>query len=569
MDNKSERSKFFRNLSIRSKTGSVSTKMSDNDTIKAVHANAANTTSSSGDSSGKDRTASSGRASIVVTSAGKTSHEVRDSDWSPPKPGSSADSKDDFQSVSNSSSSHSNPLYTQGSKSSSKASKIPSASSSIYGNSLRMAAPDNRASIISDYSGIVQHVDIDTIKYVGNKESLQLSNPSGLSSPSDEMLVVHPTDISRNNSIVSMGSTNLPIPAFSPRRSVNNENIAKVLRNHQDKSPVKCSGATPPSSPLPKINKYSLENISPAASPLKSSTKRRSVSSGTSGSSVHEQLDEIMKEAEVLKSGSSEGNKYQYSSTFSGIPTTFKKGGKTGIGTLSLTSTTNSLQTGTSSFHTANNSISSPELDEFHDFDDPEYKVKAVEAAKAVIATGEPDDYEPTENLNLRLVTPPRHSRETLDPSRVQSPKFDLKEQDLPQGSSKDAEESKKVNQRDEGPHKRHSGSKSHTKSSPSMSKKTKGSASHKSKRKSSSSTKNKIKPFSYETLAKLLNATDGIILGQEFATLNIPTEEKFLIERIVDSISRLTANMMLNPARYDQSCARLERVLNVLEGFD
>ncbi|GMG56538.1 unnamed protein product [Ambrosiozyma monospora] len=80
---------------------------------------------------------------------------------------------------------------------------------------------------------------------------------------------------------------------------------------------------------------------------------------------------------------------------------------------------------------------------------------------------------------------------------------------------------------------------------------------------------KKSIRPFSYDTLARLLNATDGIVIGQEFADLQIPTEEKYLIEKIVDSISRLTANMMLNPNRYDQGCQRLEKVLNALEGFE
>ncbi|GME73996.1 unnamed protein product [Ambrosiozyma monospora] len=80
---------------------------------------------------------------------------------------------------------------------------------------------------------------------------------------------------------------------------------------------------------------------------------------------------------------------------------------------------------------------------------------------------------------------------------------------------------------------------------------------------------KKSIRPFSYDTLARLLNATDGIVIGQEFADLQIPTEEKYLIEKIVDSISRLTANMMLNPNRYDQGCQRLEKVLSALEGFE
>ncbi|VUG19618.1 DEBR0S5_07404g1_1 [Brettanomyces bruxellensis] len=77
------------------------------------------------------------------------------------------------------------------------------------------------------------------------------------------------------------------------------------------------------------------------------------------------------------------------------------------------------------------------------------------------------------------------------------------------------------------------------------------------------------VSSFSYDTLARLLNATDGIVIGQEFSSLDMPVEEKYLLEKIVGSISRLTANMMLDPQRYDKSYARLEKALNILEGFD
>jgi len=77
------------------------------------------------------------------------------------------------------------------------------------------------------------------------------------------------------------------------------------------------------------------------------------------------------------------------------------------------------------------------------------------------------------------------------------------------------------------------------------------------------------VSSFSYDTLARLLNATDGIVIGQEFASLNMPVEEKYLLEKIVGSISRLTANMMLDPQRFDKSYARLQKALNILEGFD
>lgn len=554
MDNRSERSRFFRSLSLKSKTGSVSTKMSDNDTIKASPTHPTATTPSSGESSKRNMTISSKNTSIVVSSPDKDS----DDQSKLSKPASLGDSKDDIARASSSSSGQSNPLQqSTSSKPSTRALRMQSSASSMYGNNARMGVSGHRGSIISDYSGIVQNVDIDTIKYVGNKESLQLSGTIGTRSSSDEMLVVHPAYVSRNNSIVSMGSANLPPSKLSPRKSVNNENIAKVLRNHQEKSPIKSSGTPPPKSPLPKLNKYSFENVSPTASPLKHSAKHRSLSStSSSGSSIQEQLDEILKEVEVLKSGLNDDSNYKYSKFSSSIPLNQKK--PTNESAVSMSSTGTSLYGGTSSFHTANNSMSSLRQEEFQDVN--EASINRVSSARAENIVDDYDLDEPTENLHLKLKTPPRTSKATLDPSKVQLLGLNVKEITSQKDNSKENDHGSELIKDDTEIH--HSSKKTHKK-------KSKSTCSHKSKRKSTSSSKGKIKPFSYETLAKLLNATDGIILGQEFATLNIPTEEKFLIERIVDSISRLTANMMLNPARYDQSCARLERVLNVLEGFD
>lgn len=84
------------------------------------------------------------------------------------------------------------------------------------------------------------------------------------------------------------------------------------------------------------------------------------------------------------------------------------------------------------------------------------------------------------------------------------------------------------------------------------------------SKRKSS----HDLKPFSYSTLINLLESMNGTIIGEEFSQLNLPIKEKQLIEKIVDSLSRLTLDMVLDASRYEIGIQRLEKALRVLEGF-
>lgn len=76
------------------------------------------------------------------------------------------------------------------------------------------------------------------------------------------------------------------------------------------------------------------------------------------------------------------------------------------------------------------------------------------------------------------------------------------------------------------------------------------------------------LKPFSYHTLINLLESTNGTIIGEEFDQLNLPIKEKQLIEKIVDSLSRLTSDMVLDEARYDAGITRLEKAHRALEGF-
>lgn len=76
------------------------------------------------------------------------------------------------------------------------------------------------------------------------------------------------------------------------------------------------------------------------------------------------------------------------------------------------------------------------------------------------------------------------------------------------------------------------------------------------------------LKPFSYHTLINLLESINGTIIGEEFNQLNLPVKEKQLIEKIVDSLSRLTSDMIIDENRYDIGIDRLEKTLRVLEGF-
>ncbi|CAI5760065.1 unnamed protein product [Candida verbasci] len=88
------------------------------------------------------------------------------------------------------------------------------------------------------------------------------------------------------------------------------------------------------------------------------------------------------------------------------------------------------------------------------------------------------------------------------------------------------------------------------------------------SKRKRNKGKKNELKPFSYNTLISLLESMNGTIIGEEFNQLAIPIKEKQLIEKIIDSLSRLTSDMILDQQRYDIGITRLEKAIRVLEGF-
>ncbi|ODV78820.1 uncharacterized protein CANTADRAFT_26751 [Suhomyces tanzawaensis NRRL Y-17324] len=89
-----------------------------------------------------------------------------------------------------------------------------------------------------------------------------------------------------------------------------------------------------------------------------------------------------------------------------------------------------------------------------------------------------------------------------------------------------------------------------------------------KSKKVRGSRASRELRPFSYSTLISLLESMNGTIIGEEFSHLNLPVKEKQLIEKIVDSLSRLTLDMVIDENRYEVGIQRLEKALRVLEGF-
>lgn len=75
-------------------------------------------------------------------------------------------------------------------------------------------------------------------------------------------------------------------------------------------------------------------------------------------------------------------------------------------------------------------------------------------------------------------------------------------------------------------------------------------------------------KKFSEETLMQMLQVTEGTIIGQEFQNIGLEPLDKQLLERLVDSLSRLTADMIVDPDRHEESVKRLNKAIKALEGF-
>lgn len=83
-----------------------------------------------------------------------------------------------------------------------------------------------------------------------------------------------------------------------------------------------------------------------------------------------------------------------------------------------------------------------------------------------------------------------------------------------------------------------------------------------------SSNKNNNSKDFNAHTISQLLSMTNGTLIGSEFQDLPVPVEEKRALERLVDSLSRLTADMVLDPERYEEGLVRLKSAIRALEGF-
>lgn len=98
-----------------------------------------------------------------------------------------------------------------------------------------------------------------------------------------------------------------------------------------------------------------------------------------------------------------------------------------------------------------------------------------------------------------------------------------------------------------------------------------KESSNEKASRKKNAGKKKKrqeLRSFDVDTLSQLLNFTKGTLIGSEFANLGMKIEEKRALERLVDSLSRLTADMVLDPDRYEEGLRRLDKATKALEGF-
>lgn len=94
------------------------------------------------------------------------------------------------------------------------------------------------------------------------------------------------------------------------------------------------------------------------------------------------------------------------------------------------------------------------------------------------------------------------------------------------------------------------------------------GRAKSKSKRDAGSKRSKELRSFDIDTIAQLLNVTKGTLIGSEFANLGMKIEEKRALERLVDSLSRLTADMVLDPEKFTEGLKRLDRATRALDGF-
>ncbi|CAL9729588.1 hypothetical protein MOUN0_H02564 [Monosporozyma unispora] len=69
-------------------------------------------------------------------------------------------------------------------------------------------------------------------------------------------------------------------------------------------------------------------------------------------------------------------------------------------------------------------------------------------------------------------------------------------------------------------------------------------------------------------TLSQLISITNDTTVGTEFNQLEIPKDERILLEQFIDALSRLTADLLLDPSRRMESLRRLRSAARALEGF-
>ncbi|CCE61172.1 hypothetical protein TPHA_0A00870 [Tetrapisispora phaffii CBS 4417] len=76
------------------------------------------------------------------------------------------------------------------------------------------------------------------------------------------------------------------------------------------------------------------------------------------------------------------------------------------------------------------------------------------------------------------------------------------------------------------------------------------------------------VSGFNIKTLQLLVDASKQNCLGNEFMDLGMKEQEKQSLQHLIDALSRLTADMVLDPTKYEQGLERLKKATRSLEGF-
>ncbi|CCE65617.1 hypothetical protein TPHA_0M00420 [Tetrapisispora phaffii CBS 4417] len=79
------------------------------------------------------------------------------------------------------------------------------------------------------------------------------------------------------------------------------------------------------------------------------------------------------------------------------------------------------------------------------------------------------------------------------------------------------------------------------------------------------------IEPFSQvdpDALSRMISFTNGTLVSSEFSKLDMQMEEKKVLEQLVDALTRLAADMISDPERFDEGIRRMDKATKDLEGF-